>query len=114
MLRDRVDDLLSLSLFHARIVSALAYQHRDFYFVGGKQRRRRGQQLLVLRVVRVADPGREERALNFPIRRERLQQREQIRRAALVDRASIDVGRECRAGESRIAAVRSAEYRDAL
>ena len=69
---------------------------------------------LALGRLRVAHPLVEDDAAGLPVRRDRVEQRDQVRRRHDRDGGAVDVGREGDAGERRVAAVRAAHDADAL
>ena len=104
----RLHDLIGLGLLHARVVGALPDQQRLLDRVDVRERRTLGQQLLAFLGARIADARGELFEERLPVRRDRREQRLQVRRADDVDAARERVGREREADERRVAAVRTA------
>src|SRR5262249_15098250 len=110
----RHHNLIRLGLLDARIVRALYHEQRRFDLVRRIERRLANQPRLAFRRRGVAHSLGEDFAERFPVRRNRFEQRDQVRRADYRNRRRVNVGRERDAGQRRVTAIRPAHNPDAL
>ena len=112
LLGQRGDDLLGLGLLHPGIVGPLGDEQGDLDVAGPGERRPLPHELLL--GVGVPDPGVELGDHRRPVRRDRLDEGLEVRRADDVDRAGEDVGGEGGADQGGVAAVGAAEDGDPI
>ena len=105
----RNHDLFSLTPVHSGIIGSLGHKQRRLDLVGGVQGRFFHQQRFALRRARVAHALIKHLANGFPIRRNRIQQRDQIRRPHDVDCCAIEIGSEGDARQGGVAAIGTAD-----
>ena len=105
-LADGLDDLVGLRLLDARVVGALRHEERDADFVRVEDGRYRLQQLLVLDGV--PDLLVLHLTVGFPVGGDALQQGKDVGRPHVADGTGVEVGREGRARQGRVAAVAAA------
>ena len=110
----RGHDLLRLRDLHARIVRAVRDQERAHDPADVRERRALREETPPLLGRVIARPHLPDRLPRLPVGRDRLEQRDDVRDADVVDGARELLGREGQADERRIAAVASAEDRHAL
>jgi hypothetical protein len=104
--------LIALGLLHARIVRPLTDEEWAGDAIHTRERRTREQELLPVLGAVIADPLREVLDLALPVRRDRLEERREVRRTDDVDPAREEVGRERETDERRVSAVAAAQDRD--
>ena len=107
VLAHHADDLIAFGLLDAWIVRALRHEERDANLARLEQRRLRIQERAFAHALRERRPHR------LPVRRDRGEQRVEIRRSDDVDAAGESYGRERQCGEHRVSTVTAAHDREA-
>ena len=110
----RHHDLFRLGLLHARIIGALRHEQRRLDLLRGIERRLTLELGFALGRLRIAHAFVEADAARLPVRRNRVEQCDEVRGAHDRNRSRIKIGRERDTRECRVTAVRAAHDANAL